>query len=182
MFEGSSSSIASATRLVPAYTSSELNPIGFDARLRPTPCMRKARRLYERSGVDFVALHDRISTHVGERLDGECRIEASHRWKRRAADDEQVGDVPTLAEAVHNGSCWISPHARATLVVRPRSARPHAPTPHPCGAHRAAQLFQLARHELDPCNLVLPSPIIGQARRRQAPLIAYVRIEIDHLV
>src|SRR6516165_5530988 len=49
--EGSSTSIAAATRLVPAYPSSELNPIGFGARLRPSPRMRKARRYTSGPGL-----------------------------------------------------------------------------------------------------------------------------------
>src|SRR6185436_9292503 len=43
----------------------------------------------ERPRLAPVALHDRVGAQVGERLDGERRIETAHRRKRRAADDEQ---------------------------------------------------------------------------------------------
>jgi len=50
--------------------------------------------LQERSGILLVAIHDRIGAHVGERLDRERRIEAAHRREGRAANDEEVWDVP----------------------------------------------------------------------------------------
>src|SRR5437867_6620931 len=78
----------------------------------------RSQSLRERSGILLVAIHDRIGAHVGERLDRERRIEAAHRWVSRAADDEEVGDVPALAVAVHHRSLRITPHARAALVVR----------------------------------------------------------------
>ena len=48
--------------------------------------------------------------------------------------------------------------------------------------HRPPQLLQLPQQELDARQLVGPPPVVGQAGRRQAPLIAHVRIEIDRLV
>src|SRR5205807_642123 len=46
----------------------------------------------------------------------------------------------------------------------------------------ADDLFHLVLDELDPRPLVRPPPIVGQARRRQAPGVAHVRIEVDGLV
>src|ERR1700732_331876 len=79
--------------------------------------------LQERSGMILVAIHDRLGAHVGERLDRERWIEAAHRWEGRAADDEEVGDVPALAVAVHHRILWIASHAGAALVVRAWRAR-----------------------------------------------------------
>jgi len=47
------------------------------------PVLLGARvQLYERAGLAFVALGDGVGAHVGERLDGERRIESAHGWKR----------------------------------------------------------------------------------------------------
>ena len=52
----------------------------------------------------------------------------------------------------------------------------------PQALHAGEQLLELARHVLDPGDLVRPPPVVGQARRRQAPLVAHVGIEIDRLI
>ena len=54
--------------------------------------------------------------------------------------------------------------------------------PHLLRPHRAADLLHLRLHELDPLELVRPPPVVGHARRRQAPGVAHVGIEIDGLV
>src|ERR1700731_2432930 len=97
--------------------------------------------LYERTGILFVAIHDRISAHVSDRLDRERGIEAAHGWERRAADDEKVRNVPALAVAVHHGSLWVIPHARAALVVRARRPRAQRRAPHVRRTHGAAQFL-----------------------------------------
>jgi hypothetical protein len=48
-------------------------------------------------------------------------------------------------------------------------------------AHGATQLLHFAHHELAR-QLVWPPPVIGQARRRQTPLIADIGVEVDRLV
>ena len=47
---------------------------------------------------------------------------------------------------------------------------------------RASNLLHLRLDELDASHLVRPSPVIGHARRRQPPCIAYIGIEIDGLI
>src|SRR5437667_6006307 len=47
-----------------------------------------------------VAVHDRVRRHVGQRLDRKRRVEARLRREIRAADHEQVGNVPALAVLV----------------------------------------------------------------------------------
>src|ERR1700686_1267866 len=86
--------------------------------------------LHERAGSAFVAFHDGIGAHIGERLDGERGIEAAHRWKGRAANQEEVRNVPGLAVAVHDRSFRVIAHARAALMMRARGARTEGPTPH----------------------------------------------------
>jgi hypothetical protein len=49
-----------------------------------------------------VPVSDRVGTHIGERLDGERRVEAAHRRERRTPDHKQIGHVPALAVAVDN--------------------------------------------------------------------------------
>jgi hypothetical protein len=71
--------------------------------------------LQERSGILLVAIHDRIGAHVGERLDRERRIEAAHRREGRAANDEEVWDVPALPVAIHHRGLRIATHAGAAL-------------------------------------------------------------------
>src|SRR5216684_2493146 len=105
--------------------------------------------LNERAGIFLVAVHDRIGAHVSDRLDRERRVEAAHRREGRAADDEQVRDVPALAVAIHHGSLRIIPHARAALMVRARGALALGRAPHVRRARGAAQLLQLPQQELD---------------------------------
>src|SRR6266849_4279052 len=70
---------------------------------RPEGSIRATcRSLQQRPGALLISVHDRIGAHIGERLDGERRIEAAARWEGRAADDEEVRDVPALAVAVHD--------------------------------------------------------------------------------
>src|SRR6516162_2730629 len=47
-----------------------------------------------------ISVSDRVGTHIGERLDGERRVEAAYRRERRTPDHEQIGHVPTLAVTV----------------------------------------------------------------------------------
>ena len=58
-------------------------------------------KLRERSGIFLVPIHDGIGAHVSDCLDRERRIEPAHRGEGRAADDEQVRNVPALAVAIH---------------------------------------------------------------------------------
>src|SRR5215475_1774788 len=79
--------------------------------------------LQERSRTLPVTVHDRIGAHIGERLDGERRIEPAHARERGAPDDEQVRHIPALPVAIDHGGLRIASHARSALVVR-RPARP----------------------------------------------------------
>jgi hypothetical protein len=54
------------------------------------------RSLHEWARALTVAVRDRIGGHIGERLDRERRIVARRGREVRAADDEQIGDVPAL--------------------------------------------------------------------------------------
>src|SRR5690348_14667308 len=55
-------------------------------------------------------------------------------------------------------------------------------TPHVRRTHHVAQLLEFLEHELDALELVRSPPVVGHARRRQAPRIVYVRIKVDGLV
>src|SRR5580700_1277975 len=66
--------------------------------------------LNKSAGALFVAIDDGVGARIGEGLDGERGIEAAHRGKRRAADDEEIGDIPTLAVAVHGRKLGIAAH------------------------------------------------------------------------
>src|SRR5262249_2672207 len=81
--------------------------------------------LHERSWIVFIPLHDRVGGHVGQGLDRKCRVETAHRWERRATDDEEVRNVPTLAVTVHDGSPRITSHSRPPFVVRARRTGVH---------------------------------------------------------
>src|SRR5689334_6631788 len=63
-----------------------------------------------------VAVHDRVCRHIGERLDRQRRIKARLRREVRAADHEQVGNVPALTVLVDDRSLRIAAHAYAALV------------------------------------------------------------------
>ena len=56
--------------------------------------------LQQQLRISPVPVGDRIGTHISERLDGERRVEATHRRECRTPDHEQIGHVPTLAVAV----------------------------------------------------------------------------------
>ena len=143
---------------------------------------RPARQRQAAARALLVAVDDRVGAHVGERLDRQRRIEPAHRREGRAADHEQVRDVPALAVLVDDRRLGIAAHARAALVVRAGLARAERRPPDLRCAHRAADLLHLLLHELDARELVRPPPVVGHARRRQAPGVAHVGIEIDGLV
>jgi KUP system potassium uptake protein len=61
---------------------------------RPSPKTgREKKALQQGPRIFLVPVGDGVGAHVGQRLYGEGRIEPAHRRERRAADDEQVGDV-----------------------------------------------------------------------------------------
>src|SRR5262245_63653385 len=128
--------------------------------------------LQQWSGPLPIAIRDRVGAHIGEGLDGERRIEAALGREGRAADDEEVRDIPALAVAVHYRGPGIAAHARAALVVSGRSAGALRRAPYPRRAHCAAELLDLVHHEFGALELVRPPPIVGQPRRGQAPGIA----------
>src|SRR5262245_43915883 len=68
-----------------------------DCRAEARQSRDRAGSLEQRSRVLLVAVGDGVGAHIGERLDGQRRIEAAHRREARAADDEQVRNVPALA-------------------------------------------------------------------------------------
>src|ERR1700691_842668 len=71
----------------------------------------------------LVSIDQRVGAHIGQRLDGERRVEAgAHGWEGRAADDEQIRNVPALAVTVHDRILRIAAHPRSTLVMRARDA------------------------------------------------------------
>src|SRR6516164_4880614 len=67
-------------------------------------------------------------------------------------------------------------------MVRAWSALSKRRTPRLARAHRFGQSFLFLQHEFDARKLVRPPPIVGQARRRQAPLVTNFRIQIDRLI
>src|SRR3954454_22426266 len=82
------------------------------------PTLRTCREpLDQRSGIFAVAIHNRVGAHERDGLDRQRGIEAAHRRVGRAAEDEEVGDVPTLAVAIHYRRFRITAHARAALMV-----------------------------------------------------------------
>jgi hypothetical protein len=140
-------------------------------------------RLQQRPRTLGVAIDDRVSAHIGERLGWSGRIEAAHGREGRAADHEQVRDVPALSIPVDDRGPRIVAHARAALVVGsgcPIGADRGAP--HQRGAHGAPDLLHFGLHVRDTRKFVRPPSIVSQARRRQTPAVANVRIEIDGLV
>ncbi len=122
--------------------------------------------LNKRAGIFLIAIDDGIGAHVSERLDGERGIEAAHRWKGRAADDEEIGDIPTLALAVDDRSLWIATHARAAFVVGAGHSGAGRRTPDVLRARGAAEFLQFVHQEVEARNLIWPAPIIGEARGR----------------
>ena len=64
--------------------------------------VRPPNFLHESAGAFLVPIHDRVGTHISKRLNGQRWIEAAHRWKCRATDDEQIRNIPALAVAVHH--------------------------------------------------------------------------------
>src|SRR5205807_6975536 len=101
----------------------------------------------------------------------EGRIEPAHGRECGAPDDEEVRDIPALAVAIDYGGLWIASHARPALMVSTRRARAQRGAPHLHRPHGASDLLHLLHHELDARKLVRPSPVVGQARRRQAPAL-----------
>src|ERR1700683_5488225 len=71
---------------------------------------------------------------------------------------------------------------RAALVVSTGSTGTGWRRPDVRRAHGLANLHQLFVDELDARDLIRPPPIVGHARRRQAPHIADMRIEVDRLI
>src|SRR6185312_4929643 len=72
----------------------DLLPKTLTVRTRVRSDARCSRASQQRSRIFPVAVDDRIRAHEGERLDGQRRIEARLRRKRRAADHEQIGNIP----------------------------------------------------------------------------------------
>src|SRR5262245_7367646 len=135
--------------------------------------------LQQRTRILLITVHDRIGAHVGQRLDRERRVESAHCRVGRAADDEQVRHVPALPVLVHHRGLGIVAHARAALMVSHGSTRRQRRTPHLRTAHGAPDLLHLLVHELEARELIWPPEVVGQARRRQAPLILHVWIKKD---
>src|SRR5437667_9488045 len=106
--------------------------------------------LHESAGAFLVPIHDRIGTHISKRLNGQRWIEAAHRWKCRAAEDEQIRNIPALAVAVSDRHLWSTAHARAALVARTGSSRAHGRPPASGSTHGSGQLFYVPPSGTDP--------------------------------
>ena len=81
---------------------------------------RLGNALDQRARALAVAVDDGVSAHKGERLDSRRWIESTHGRKRRAADDEQVRNVPALSP--------VYPELRTLVGVAGRSLRCHERT------------------------------------------------------
>src|ERR1700742_2191826 len=66
--------------------------------------------------------------------------------------------------------------------MRAWTAAAEGGAPNMRGAHRLADLLKLILNEGDGLALVRAAPVVGQPRRRQAPGIVHVRIEVDHVI
>src|SRR4051812_18403575 len=123
--------LSSAARIPPAAPTPMMTTSAFSVAMLVAPttvCCVPARRwpnspwlpgpLDQRAGSLLIAIDDRVGAHKGERLNRQRRIESAHGRMGRAAEDEQVGNIPTLAVAVHHRGLRIASHAGAALVVR----------------------------------------------------------------
>jgi len=107
-----------------------------------------------------------------------------HGREGRAADDEEIGNVPALAITVHHRGSWGSSPIRVPpLVVRARGAHAGRGRAHTLVAPLAWAISSSLpnRKSMRACSFGRRQSI-GHARRRQTPGVTQIRIEIDGLV
>src|SRR5205085_5642880 len=122
---------------------------------------RHRTNLNEWSRALLVTIHDGVSRHVGYRLHCERWIEPADRRVDRTTSDEEIGNVPALAETVYHRRFWITAHAGTSLMVPTRPTISLVRAPHVRRTHRAPNLLGFAQHIFHPRPFVRPPPVVG---------------------